>query len=154
MAVKHKLQCPRCAHKFYALSLFPDCCPHCAYEYDPEPGDNVISMPTIRTVAGSMLDKVYRAEEAASEKRAEQAAEMAGVPVSEMSGLKITNMRDNMREGDIAAMPVQNEVTRQMDRMTAAGMPIGFQAGINTGGGSGAGAQVLGAIQRKNMGMT
>ena len=112
-------------------------------------------MPAIRTVAGTMLDKVYRAEEAASEKRAEQAAEMAGVPVSEMSGLKITNMRDNMREGDVAAIPVQNDVTRQMDRMTTAGMPVGFQAGIPaTSGMPSTGAQVLGAIQRRNMGLT
>ena len=154
MAVKFRLQCPKCTWKFYAMSLYPDCCPRCAYVYDPEPGDNVISMPTIRTVAGSMLDKVYRDAEKASEHRAELAAEQAGVPVSEMSGLKITNMRDNMREGDIAAMPVRNEVTRQMDRMAAAGMPIGFQAGMNTTGMPSAGAEVLGAIQRKNMGMT
>lgn len=152
MAVKYRLQCPKCTWKFYALSLYPDCCPRCAYEYEPDPGDNVISMPTIRTAVNNSLDKVYRAEEAASEKRAEQAAEMAGVPVAEMSGLKITNMRDNMREGDIAAVPVQNEVTRQMDRMSAAGMPIGFQAGIPATGAPSTGAQVLGAIQRRNMG--
>ena len=101
-----------------------------------------------------MTDKVYRDMERASEGRAEQAAEMAGVPVSEMSHLKITNMRDNVQVGESAAMPVVNDVTRQMDAIAARGGQIGFANGAdfaattNSGPYPRAGAAALGAIQR------
>ena len=133
-----RLQCPQCTHKFYSVTMFPDCCPSCGYVYEP-PDDNVISMPAIRSAVARSVDGVYRDMDRSSEVRAEQAAAMAGVPVSDMSGLKITNLRDNTREGEIAAMPVANDVTRQMDFMQSRGGTVGFaggsefKAGIATG---------------------
>lgn len=57
--------------------------------------------------------------EQASINRARQAADLAGVPESEMSHLKITNMKDNLREGDTAAMPVNNPTSRFMQQNSA-----------------------------------
>lgn len=135
--VRYKLQCPKCAHKFYSDTLFPEC-PKCDYSAEL-PDDDVISMPAIRSAVAPSVDKVYRDMERASEARVEQAAAMAGVPASEMSGLKLTNLRDNTREGEIAAMPVVNDVTRQMDLIKSRGGQVGFtggaemKAGISTG---------------------
>jgi len=91
--------------------------------------------------------------ETASIHRAEQAAAAAGVPVSEMSHLKITNLRDNVLPGETYAMPVRNLVTDQMDAMRARGLPVGhvdssqFAADvINTGFAPRAGANVLDRI--------
>jgi len=127
--VKVRLQCPECAHKFYAKTAFPGCCPNCEYEYEPEPDDTVISLPSLRSATTKATDKVYRDMETASIHRAEQAAAMAGVPVSEMSHLKITNLRDNVQVGETYAMPVKNAVTDQMDVMRANGMQAGFVDG-------------------------
>lgn len=125
--VKVKLQCPECGHKFFSPSLFPDCCPACGYEYEPEPADNVISMPAIRSAVAKTVDQTYRDLERSSEIRVEQAAAMAGVPVAEMAGLKMTDLKDNTHYGEIAAMPVVNDVTRQMDYIAARGGTVGFQ---------------------------
>ena len=148
MGYRVRLQCPECAEKFWSKQDFAAMCPKCGYEAEI-PDDNVICAPFIKSQGSISVvsDKVYRDMEKASEHRAEQAAEMAGVPVSEMSHLKITNMRDNVQVGESAAMPVTNEVTRQMDLMAARGMPIGFTPGAAVDG-SRAGAAALGAIQR------
>ena len=136
--VKVRLQCPECAHKFYAKTAFPECCPNCQYEYDPEPDDTVIPMPSLRSATTKATDKVYRDMETASIHRAEQAAAMAGVPVSEMSHLKITNLRDNVQNGETYAMPPPvNEVTKQMELMRARGFPVGFSGNPNIGNNSG-----------------
>jgi hypothetical protein len=76
------------------------------------------------------MDRVYRQLEASSYARAEQAASMMNVPVSEMSNIKMTDMRDNLREGDISAKmptpaatpsaPPQNLMAGQAGLATAA----------------------------------
>ena len=122
--VKVRVQCPECANKFYSKSVY-GMCPYCGHEAD-EPDDTVIPMPSLRSATTKATDKVYRDMETASIHRAEQAAAMAGVPVSEMSHLKITNLRDNVQPGETYAMPVPvNEVTQQMELMKARGMPVG-----------------------------
>lgn len=164
--VKIRLQCPECAHKFYAPSLFPECCPGCGYQYDPH-DDTVISMPAIKSLVSKVADRTYQDMERSSEQRAELAAQMAGVPVSDMSSLKITDLRDNARIGENAVAPVSNAVTQQMDMMQARGGQVGFVGGsefvagtaqgavnvngqVVTGIVPRAGAQALGSIQRLN----
>jgi len=149
--VKVRLQCPECAHKFYAKTAFPECCPNCAYEYQ-EPDDTVIPMPSLRSATTKATDKVYRDMETSSIHRAEEAARMAGVPVSEMSHLKITNLRDNVQIGETYAMPVKNSVTDAMDAMRARGIQAGFvdgssfAANVNQGFAPRSGAGVLDRI--------
>jgi hypothetical protein len=70
-------------------------------------------------------DKVYRDIEAGSEQRVERAAELTGATKDEMSSLKITNMNDNMRAGDMAAQ----DASEAMKRLQASSpTPIGFQS--------------------------
>ena len=127
MAAKIMVRCPRCRGRFEWKGKFPSQCPlpNCDYEAS-ESDDAVICMPALRGAAMKANDKVYRDIEKGSEVRAQMAAEMAGVPVSEMSGLKVTNMRDNVREGETYAMPVANEVTKQMDTIRRNGGSAGF----------------------------
>lgn len=164
--VKFRLQCPECTHKFYAPSMFPECCPGCGYQYDPH-DDTVISMPAIKSLVSKVADQTYRDIERSSEQRAETAAQMAGVPVSDMSGLKITDLRDNTKPGEVAIAPVSNAVTQQMDMMQARGGQVGFVGGSEFAAGTAqgavnvngqiingivprAGAKALGSIQRLN----
>ena len=110
-------------------------CGYVAKKRDPEVDDDgviVIAAPFIGSAKTKATDGCYRELEKSSEVRAQMAADMAGVPVSEMSHLKVTNIRDNTREGEIAAMPVVNDVTRQMDLLKARGMPVGFGGQADT----------------------
>jgi hypothetical protein len=112
-----KAVCPSCRKKFpWDTALgYPKACPLCAYAMGHNRADDDIVIPFIRTVKTTQADKVYRDMEAASEVRAQQAADMAGVPVSEMADLKITDLRSTMRPGDVAAVPVNNAVSQLMN---------------------------------------
>jgi hypothetical protein len=147
--VKVRVQCPECANKFYSKSVY-GVCPYCGHEAE-EPDDTVIQMPSLRSATTKATDQVYRDMETSSIHRAEQAAAMAGVPVSEMSHLKITNLRDNVLPGETYAMPVRNAVTDQMERMKAAGMPVGmvgsqYAGDVKSGFAPNAGANMLDKI--------
>ncbi len=106
----------------------PERCPLPGCDYVAKPKDSdviVISAPFIGSAKTKATDACYRELETSSAARAEAAAHMAGVPVSEMSHLKVTNIRDT-KEGEVAAMPVVNDVTRQMDLIKARGGQAGF----------------------------
>jgi hypothetical protein len=113
---RHKhYKCPDCGGVFRHRILSPDDGPpdRCALcqswmnmEAPPEPVF-VPEAPGIRENAyARSIDRVYRAEEAASIQRAKDAADILEVKESDMAHLKITNMRDpsEMREGDISAI--------------------------------------------------
>ena len=125
-------RCPHCRGRFpWKPDMpLPTRCPlpGCDYVASREYDDTVIHMPSLRGQATKNNDQLYRDIEKSSEVRAQMAADAAGVPVSEMASLKVTNMRDNVREGESYAMPVRNEVTRQMDLMKAKGGVAGFGA--------------------------
>ena len=112
------LRCPDCGVKFRwdtkSESSWPKYCPECgAYVgIDGKPG---VVMPYLKTGVAKSVDKVYRDMEAGAEQRAQMAASMLGVPVSDMADLKLTNLRDDPRSGQPAHVPVVNDVTRMMD---------------------------------------
>jgi hypothetical protein len=120
--------CPGCRGRFpWDPKLgYPRCCPlpGCGYETEDK-GEVVIAAPFIRSANTGKTDACYRQLERDSEVRAQMAADMAGVPVSEMSHLKVTNIRDT-KEGEIAAIPVVNDITRQMDQIRQRGGQTGF----------------------------
>src|SRR5690348_13194401 len=122
-------RCPGCRRRFpWDPTLgYPTRCPlkGCDYTCDA-PDETVIAMPFLRSARMKATDDVYRQTEKASENRAHMAAEMAGVPGSEMSGLKVTNMRDNARAGENSVSRVVNSVTQQMDMIKARGGQAGF----------------------------
>ena len=162
------LKCPECrkAFKWEPLKDYPQFCPLCNADMGQLPDGDVISIPAFLSAKTKASDAVYRQAEAASEYRVQKAAELAGCDVSEMSSLKITNMRDTKHAGDIAAVPLVNAVTKQMEAINARGGQFGFGAngaefaagtatgavtvnGVTTQGiEPRAGAKVLGAIQR------
>lgn len=167
------LKCPECRKTFKWEPSKPDprYCPLCEADLGEPPDDSVICIPAFLGAKTKAADDVYRQAEQASEVRAQRAAELAGCDVSEMSALKITDMRDTPHAGDIAAVPVVNDVTRQMDAINARGGQFGFSgsggaewaAGVSTGTvvvdgvathgiEPRAGARTLGKIQRA-MGM-
>jgi hypothetical protein len=124
--------------------MFPECCPSCGYVYE-EP-ENEVCLPSLGSLKSAVIDKTYRDLETTSQHRAEQAAAAAGVPVSEMSHLKVTDLRDNVQVGETYAKPVNNPVSQQMELMQKRGMPVGFGGPIQGIGGPGAAA--LGDLQR------
>lgn len=121
------LRCPDCRDKFPwpATADFPRYCPLCRADIGIDTDDTVISMPSLRSASSKSVDNVYREMERGSEIRAEKGAELAGCSVEEMSGLKITDIRTGLKEGEIAAPPLNNPVTQAMAQ--APGL-TGFQA--------------------------
>lgn len=109
--ILRKYECPDCGGVFTHLHEStngvedppPSFCAKCGNYMGVEP-QSVPGFGAIRTAKNQSIDNVYRMSERMSEQRAEAAADMAGVPKSEMSHLKVTDMKDNMRQGDIAAV--------------------------------------------------
>ena len=125
------LRCPECrqAFKWDATKKFPRYCLLCNADLGEERADDDIVMPAFLTARNSSIDKVGEAMMASSLVRAETAAAMLGVPASEMSDMKVTNLNPTKHEGAIAMPQVVNEVTQRMDAMAAKGLPVGFGAG-------------------------
>lgn len=126
--MSYSLRCPICRGKFPwkdPTQGFPSKCELCGETIGVDVPDDVIVMPSLRSAKMAATDKVYRDMERGSEVRAQAAADLVGAPVAEMSSLKITNLKDNQREGDIAAMESQ----AAMDRFkTFTPTPVGWQA--------------------------
>ncbi len=157
------VKCPYCKKKIKWLvdEPYPDDCPACGTYVGHDRADDDVVMPNILHFSTRCSDGVYKAIEKASENRVYEAAEMAGCSASEMSSLKITNMKDSMREGDIAAMPIVNDVTRQMDAIRAMnpnasvgfGDGLGFSSTVATGPVPNAGARFQRAVNESHPSM-
>ncbi len=149
--------CPDCGGQFDFLHMRredppPAGCKLCGADMTgvaPE-----ISAPHIARSIGKVADNVYRQMETASEARAEMAAEAMGVPVSEMSAMKITDLKDNARAGEITAVaaPASNPVSDFMGRASGATGVISADQGMEyaratrSGPYAGAGASVMGPL--------
>lgn len=125
-----RLRCPECRQTFPWSGDYPDACPLCEAHIGSGREDNDICMPSIRHARTVIHDRVYRDMERGSEHRVELAAEQLGVPKSELSHLKITNMNEATRPGDVAAIPVNNVVSQAM---AAAPGLTGFQGANGIG---------------------
>lgn len=121
------LKCPDCRGKFPwdRTADFPQFCPLCRADIGIDTDDTVIHMPSLRSAASKSVDKVYADMEKGSELRMQKGAEMAGCSPEEMSSLKITDIRTGLKEGEIAAVPVNNAVTQAMSQTPGL---TGFQA--------------------------
>jgi len=121
------LKCPACEKKFkYDVTQgWPDFCPLCSADINNRVPDDVVTVPAFLSQKSKNNDKVARDIMDGSEKRAEMAAAMAGVPTSEMANLKITNLNDR-NDAQFSAPEVRNPVTERMDAMSKAGLPTGF----------------------------
>jgi hypothetical protein len=138
---KFSAKCPECGGKFpwEPTKGYPKACPLCGFDTSIDEDATAIVLPAFLSAASKANDKLYRDMEKGSEFRAQAAAEMAGVPVSEMSGLKITNLNDR-RDAEIAAKDTEA-------RMAAArlGLPS-IEAPFQQNGASFSGAVQTGAF--------
>lgn len=121
------LKCPACREKFkYDVSKgWPDACPLCKVDINNNREDDDVVVPAFLSQKSKNNDGVARQIMDGSETRAQMAAAMAGTDVSEMSGLKITDLNDR-NDTQFAAKEVINSVTERMAAMQAAGLPTGF----------------------------
>lgn len=121
------LRCPVCRDKFKydVADGWPDFCVLCKSDINNRVPDNVVTVPAFLSQKSKNNDKVARDIMDGSETRAGLAAAMAGVPVSEMSSLKITDLNDR-NDTQFSAPEVRNPVTERMDAMSRAGLPTGF----------------------------
>lgn len=156
--MSYKLRCPGCSEVFkWAGKDWPNFCPLCGFSTALPERDEIQAPHTRDGRAKAMLksaDQTYRGYEAATEKNAQQAADIAGVPVSEMSGLRITNMESQLRPGDLAAKHVTNDVSRMVDAnkdtfgyQTNPSAAIGMAANAHSGKHAHAGAGAFGMLR-------
>lgn len=121
MAVPYRSwQCPDCEGTFRmfhhpADEPPPRFCPLCGSNMSDEPQLAFLpSAPHVAKTIGRTADNVYRQMETASIANAEAAAEMTGGDKADFSGMKITNLQDYLRPGDVAAKMPTNEVAKHM----------------------------------------
>lgn len=154
-----KLRCPECRKAFsWDPNLaWPSRCPFpsCQAEMGNDRADDDIVMPFITSSQlaerTNRTDTVFREMEAGSETRAQRAASMLGVPASEMSDLKITNLRDARKPGEIAAVPVNNAVSQIIDRGVGGWQGsngVEYSAGVQSGAFANAGAKMRTVIHQ------
>lgn len=145
--IRRRYQCPECSYEFnydHHPSIEADPCPrYCARcgfdtegEYDP-----ALVMPHLGRPIKQIVDGQHRQMEEGAQFRADIAREQFGLDAEAANELKMTNMKDGLREGDTSDMPVNNDITRIMEAPQAQGM-FGFQgaAGLGYSGSVGPGA--------------
>jgi hypothetical protein len=153
-----KLKCPVCEKKFVwdAKLPWPRECPfpECRAEMADERADDDVVMPFITSSQlaerSRASDSVYRQMEAGAEVRSQMAASHLGVSTADVADIKITDLRDARNPGETAAVPVQNAVTKVMDKGIGGFQGNGseFAAGTKVGHYPNAGARAIGAVQR------
>lgn len=126
-------RCPECQGTFDFLhhpsdEPPPNECQICHASFSDEPEKAFVPKINIGTAKGKIPDRLYRDMEKGSEIRAEMAAEVGGGSASDYSALKITDMNDNLRQGDMAAKMNTAAAVRNLSQF---GAPVGLQTSIN-----------------------
>lgn len=130
-------RCPDCKGNFDFLhhptdEPPPERCELCGSYMGDEPQKAPVLRLNFGKEKNKVPDQVYRRMESASVARAEEAAELTGATAAEMSGMKMTNMRDNLREGDVTNISTADAALKRLSTPTAApvmqnptgGMPV------------------------------
>lgn len=130
MAFFRHYLCPDCSGTFRFLhhpaeEPPPNFCPLCGSNMNVEPVFVPLA-PHIGRTIGKTADNVYRQMEEASAANMEAAAELGGGDTSDYSALKVSDMADYLRPGDVAAKMPANPVSEHMAK-TGVG---GFQPGM------------------------
>lgn len=131
----------------------PRFCPICGYDTEGEEPDQVLALPHIGKTIRSTVDTMYREMERGAEHRANVAMETHGMDASEAAGLRVTNLRDDAREGDTSDAPVNNEISRTIERAPegiygfqgAAG--LGYSGAVSSGPAPNAGLRTMTALR-------
>lgn len=121
MARIRTYRCPSCEGQFDFMhhptsEPPPRFCPLCGYDTEGDaPLASGITAPHIQKSISRAGDATYRQMEGQAEERMDMAAQMTGLDRSEFSDLKITDIKDNLREGDTADVSVVNDVSKAVD---------------------------------------
>ena len=113
MTIKRHILCDLCHESFWheierRSDPNPDECPLCR-----NTGTVILQMPkrkfipqapAIRGLVSKSADQVYKAMEDSSVARMQTASEMFGIDKSELSEMKITNLKDNAKVGENSAI--------------------------------------------------
>lgn len=159
-----KYVCPECSGSFEVLHPTSDdppprFCGRCGYDtQSAEPLVEPLPTPHIGKSIGGVVDNMYRGIEAGAEHRAHVAQAM-GVSPEDAGGLKITDMRDNAREGEASNVPVVNDVTRLMDSLpkesvgfTGASDGVQYSGAVQSGPFPNAGARTMQRLRQMHSG--
>lgn len=98
----------------------PKFCPKCGCPVDPE----VEAVPGTHAIGGSDISRGVDLTWKLLQESGEERAAITGNP-----NMKITNMKDGLREGDVAAVLPRNTVTNFMDAAEGMGVRYGFGGG-------------------------
>lgn len=112
----------------------PRFCLHCGFDTeadDAPPLSEPLAAPRIAKAIGKSVDATYRADEEGAAFRADYAQQVLGLDKEAADQLRMTNMRDNTKPGETAAIPIVNPVTQFMDANPGA---AGFQGGAQNYG--------------------
>lgn len=128
-------ECPACLHRWEMMQdrkeAPPKFCPDCGQKF----AKTLAAVPGTHSIGGSTkaksVDETYRMLETAGDARA-RLAERDGVPSAQARNLKITNMHDNMREGDVAT--VRSTTTLEREAQQHFGLKPGFWGGSGSFG--------------------
>lgn len=158
MPVMRTYQCPECLGAFEHLHLRstdepPSFCPLCGASTADTPPE--MSAPHIGKSIGFVADAVYRQMEEGSAQRAQMAAEHLGVDAAETSALKITDIRDTMREGDTAVSVAPNAVSTFMQQSGVGGYQgsdagVHYAAATRHGPHAGAGSRAMDSVRQQH----
>ena len=159
MPVIRTYQCPDCDGVFdyfhpHSDEPPPAECELCGADMlDTQPE---LAAPHLAKSIGKVADSVYRGMENAAQGRAEMAAEALGENVSEMSAMKMTNLRDDARAGETSNVVANNEVSRLMTQTRGTTGLVDSRAGADyakatrQGLYSGAGVQALQGVVKNH----
>jgi hypothetical protein len=146
------LKCPDCRGKFpwQPSKPHPKECPLCGAYIGIDRADDDVVMPAFLSAKTKRVDQVYTSMVRGSELRAEKMADDYGESKAD-TGMVMTNMRDNMRAGDIAAPPVNNTITQFMEQAKVGGFQgsdgIGYSSQVATGFAPNQGARMRTILQ-------
>lgn len=135
---RRRYRCPQCSgifiydhHPSVEADPLPDgaACPHCHFVAETEYPAAVVA-PHIAKPIRATVDNMQAAMEEGSAFRARIAQERFGLSSEEARQLVETNSLDNLREGDISAVPVNNIVSQTIEANPSA---FGWSGGAAQG---------------------
>lgn len=128
-------ECPDCSGRFELMQqseeAAPRFCLHCGADFGEDEDARPGAVPGTHSIGGSSAARAVDNTYALAEQMGQDAYERTGNP-----NLKITNMRDNMREGDVAAMP---SVTPANNGLLREAHELGLSPGWHSAGSIGVG---------------
>ena len=125
MPIQRTYECTDCGHSFRFVhhpvdEPPPSFCPACGVKFDGTPYEPPPA-PRIANPRHASMDQTYRALEDSSVARADMAYEAGGGDRADYNLMHVTDLKDNVREGEIAAKVEPSMVQQVMQHQALAG---------------------------------